>query len=364
MKKVLVFMLCFLLLGVQSTVADQHAETDQLTLDEALNMAYENNFDLQKAALQQEIADIRDDQMDKVRDLDDKLLTDLESKRQKYVTAKQAELGVDIADLSLEYTRLNTSFQVKNAFYQVILKQEELQKTELLKRQVTSQVEAAEKQYELGLISKLQLEQLKSQLEKVNLQLEQVKNESKQSKQELNLLIGQKLDQALHIEQQLEEPEKLKDLTVEELYQMALEHRPDVLQSQIDRDIKKINYDVTAGYYPAEIVYEHRLAKNEYQIAELEWQQKQKQTRIEVEKALDGYHLAMQSLNIAKQDLQLAEKMYQVAQTKYDQGLISQLDLLNEETSYHDAKINYLNSKYQAWMSIFQLEQTIGTSIQ
>lgn len=59
-----------------------------------------------------------------------------------------------------------------------------------------------------------------------------------------------------------------------------------------------------------------------------------------------SYNNALKSLNANKRNMDLAQHVYDVAQKKYSQGVGTNLEIINAQTSLREAETNYYNSLY------------------
>jgi len=71
------------------------------------------------------------------------------------------------------------------------------------------------------------------------------------------------------------------------------------------------------------------------------------------------YEIALKNLTAAKENLKLARKLYEMAKVQYEEGLISELDFIDAETSYFAQKVNYLNSLGTLEIKWLQLEAQV-----
>ncbi len=69
---------------------------------------------------------------------------------------------------------------------------------------------------------------------------------------------------------------------------------------------------------------------------------------------------ALATLESQKKNMQLAEEVTKVAKTKYDQGVGSNLEILNAETDLKAAQTNYLNALYDAVIANIDLKKAMG----
>ncbi|MCX6291186.1 MAG: TolC family protein [Bacteroidetes bacterium] len=69
---------------------------------------------------------------------------------------------------------------------------------------------------------------------------------------------------------------------------------------------------------------------------------------------------ALASFNTQQQNLDLANEVVRVSKAKYDQGVGSNLEVINAETSLKEAQSNYYNSLYDALVAKVNLEKALG----
>ena len=72
---------------------------------------------------------------------------------------------------------------------------------------------------------------------------------------------------------------------------------------------------------------------------------------------------SINSLNIQEQNLDLANEIYTTSKIKYDQGVGSNLEVLDAETSLKDSQANYFNALYDVMISKIDLEKSMGKFI-
>jgi outer membrane protein TolC len=66
------------------------------------------------------------------------------------------------------------------------------------------------------------------------------------------------------------------------------------------------------------------------------------------------------TLNTQEKNLVLANEVYNVSKLKYDQGVGSNLEVINAETSLKEAQINYYNALYEALVAKVDLDKALG----
>jgi outer membrane protein len=69
---------------------------------------------------------------------------------------------------------------------------------------------------------------------------------------------------------------------------------------------------------------------------------------------------SLSSFNTQKENLDLANEVVRVSKLKYDQGVGSNLEVINAETSLREAQTNYYNSLYDALVAKVELDKALG----
>jgi outer membrane protein TolC len=89
------------------------------------------------------------------------------------------------------------------------------------------------------------------------------------------------------------------------------------------------------------------------------------QLAIELEGASTAvnYNNAVASLQVQKRNLELAQNVYNVSQKKYEQGVGSNLEVINAQTSLKESETNYFNAVYDMLVYKIDYLKAIGTLV-
>jgi outer membrane protein TolC len=88
--------------------------------------------------------------------------------------------------------------------------------------------------------------------------------------------------------------------------------------------------------------------------------QVQKSINLEANNATTSYANALATLKYQKKNIELAERVYQTTKIKYDQGVGSNLEVINAQASYREALVNYYAAIYDALVSKTDLDKALG----
>ena len=72
---------------------------------------------------------------------------------------------------------------------------------------------------------------------------------------------------------------------------------------------------------------------------------------------------AMTSLDSQKKNRELAQNILSVATKKYEQGVGSNLEIINAETSLKEAETNYFNALYDLFIAKIDYQKATGTLV-
>ena len=81
---------------------------------------------------------------------------------------------------------------------------------------------------------------------------------------------------------------------------------------------------------------------------------------LEAENGRTNLQNALSSLNAQKKNMELATDVVRISKLKYDQGIGSNLEILNAETSMKEALTNYYNALFDALVAKVDLDKALG----
>ena len=105
--------------------------------------------------------------------------------------------------------------------------------------------------------------------------------------------------------------------------------------------------------------YRIQQAKLDYKKGENNLKNLQLAIELEGASAAVNYNNAVASLQVQKRNLELAQNVYNVAQKKYEQGVGSNLEVINAQTSLKESQTNYFNAVYD--MLVYKVDYLKAT---
>ncbi|MDO5563505.1 MAG: TolC family protein, partial [Synergistaceae bacterium] len=90
-------------------------------------------------------------------------------------------------------------------------------------------------------------------------------------------------------------------------------------------------------------------------------EQKELDIKSEVETAWTDIETTLRRLKASEKALELAKESLRLAEVGFREGVTPQLDLLDAQTSYTSARLDYLSAEYNHLLTIVALKVTEGT---
>jgi len=84
---------------------------------------------------------------------------------------------------------------------------------------------------------------------------------------------------------------------------------------------------------------------------------------LQIKQAVISYQNSIQSLESQKKNMGLADKVARVTKIKYQQGIGSNLEVVDAESSLKESQVNYYNALYDALVSKVDLDKAFGKLI-
>ncbi|UXP31183.1 TolC family protein [Reichenbachiella agarivorans] len=81
---------------------------------------------------------------------------------------------------------------------------------------------------------------------------------------------------------------------------------------------------------------------------------------LEIEQAMASYNKEIDNIKAQKENMELAREVYDVAKTKYEEGVGSNIEVIDADREYKQAQTNYYNAVYDALISKVELQKAYG----
>lgn len=319
-----------------------------------------------------------------------------------FIGAQAAEIYAKIADHIVDATELELKYQVKAAYFGVMVTQEVLEVASANLSQAEDNLKNTQIKYDAGLVPEYDLVRAKVAVQTAKPELEQAKNSNQITRDVLRNIMGL----SYNVEVEVSDSLNYKDLTIDE-FELVVEKmfRFNPVVKQLEQTINL--REKAVGVYQSEFLPSLR-AYGAWNVESQEndersigswrfnnsinlglelsvpifngWSSKSRVTQAELEvkiarenlkKTKEGLatQLRETTLKIANQKEKLkayteavsqAELAHSLANIRYTAGVGTQLEVIDAQVGVTRAKYNYLNGVYEYYLLIANLEKLSG----
>ena len=349
MKRIISLVVTFCLL-CSVCIAEEVTTTQDnyMTMEQAVDYALKHNstiVDLEKTVKDQK--ELYDDAKDEYRKWKNKVRSGGYSfeDENEYLTCwgymmKISELQYNSFLSGREGAKQKIEYSVKNMIYSIFELEDNI---ELLNKSILKQkndVQIAEVKFSLNMITKNDLESVKSTLETSRLQLESIKKSLETLKISLKQIMGFNVTEELLIKR----PEYVeRELTVEDLEKTiedSLETNNSVLSAKLQYQQKENQY-ILATKTSFMLRDDKKKAKDDYSDAEFRLNNDINYIKENLRILYNQVKDKESEVKIAKEELNRARTQYEQAKVMFKVGLISKNSYLGSELSVMNAENSY-----------------------
>jgi len=299
-------------------------------------------------------------------------------------TYQLAKLGLDVAQIQLERTRLDLILAVKESYFEILRAEKISQVAEQSVRQLQEGVRVAQNFVQVGMRPKVDVLDAETRLGEAELQLIVANNDIGVSKARFNTVLRQPIDTPVAVVDVL--TTESYERSYESSQQIALQHRPELLEA--NKNVAIAEKEVTlvkSDYYPdisLSANYHRRgddptvdgsdfVDRENWDIVAgakwtlFEWgktryatnQQRARlrQAKESLEQIKDGILLevkiaflsvqaAEQGIRVAAKSVESAEENFRISQERYREQVATATEILDAQTRLTQARTNYTNA--------------------
>jgi outer membrane protein len=311
-----------------------------------------------------------------------------------------SRLDREVKEQELESKKLETAYNVKQAFYGVILAREMAEVMDQSMATMEAHYDQVKAYYSEGMVSNLDVLQVEAKLASIRPQQIEAHNGLKLARLGLANVLNLDLDEDIQVVGELEyEPLKIEDFDT--YYTMSIQKRPEMQSMELsEKWVNKIRKLTWTGYCPS-MAFFANYQWNQGQLMppnEDEWvegyqagvsinipifdgfgtkgaidsaksQLRQVETgmralelgiQTELRAAIFNLHAAEEKVGAGKISVQSAEKSLQAAEDRYAVGMANNLDVMDADVSLTQARAQYLKAVYDYKMAKANLDKAIG----
>jgi len=318
----------------------------------------------------------------------------LEFPGRRYLRTKITSYEAEEIKQEIKALKLELSFQVKEAFFDLLLAQQKLSFDRHNLELAQDFYEKAKINWETGAIARVEVLRAHVEVSKAANQVQKALNEVRLKKASLNYLLGRSKNLPLEIQGNL--PQKVISISLSELKEKAWQFRPEIkrIEFSMRKESTRKKYSYLSYLPNFELgLSRHRVVdeghfwdftlsfpiplffwqpqKGEIAEAQANLEAVTSQLRhlknaiaLEVEEAFINAQVARAQIELfQKEILKEAEEVYQMMLFSFQQGEISGIELIEARRTLIEARKAYAEALYNYALALATLEKSIGQNL-
>ena len=318
---------------------------------------------------------------------------------------KQSKLSLEASKQELEAVKQQVILATTAAFYGVLLTEKLVKVTDMAVDQVEAHMKVAQDLVAAGVATNFDLLRARVQLANTKSQLIRARNGLKLAKDNLKNTIGMDLDAQISVEGAL--TYRLLDLRLDQLIESAMANRPELKQLQFQEQVGKKfislakagdkpdlaivgNYDYESNADKPGDIFDGDEWKNSWSVTlalqmpifdGLSTRARVKQAKsglrqiqigkeqlsngigLEVRAAFFGFQESKELLNAQEETVQQAEESLRIANLRYENGMITNVELMDTELAFTQAQTSRFNALHDYAIAVAKLEKASASKL-
>ena len=320
-----------------------------------------------------------------------------------FVGLEAARVYAELKTKDYELTKINVAEAVTKAYYTVLVNEERAGFTRNDVKRLDTLLYETRAMYESGFAEKIDVDRISVQYNNAKAQLNRVERSLELGYQLLKFQMGMPINTPITLADKIEEVDP--NPTIAGVDNFEYTDRPEFAQVQTNirltelqkksfqvARLPKLNANLSAGYNAGTNEFSelsdlknnwfgygligaslgfpifdgfrrtNQIQKNELQIQQLNNQTEYLRNNIDLEIVQGQINLknSMEALEVQKENRQLAQNVYDVAKIKYQEGIGSNLEVVDAETALKEAETNYYSALYDALIAKVELDKALG----
>jgi outer membrane protein TolC len=273
---------------------------------------------------------------------------------------KQAELGLTIAEMTLDNYVSQLELKVKTDYYNLKSAMDKQEKTGINYSYANENLWIVHNKWLAGTATLM--EDLQATLAKSRAKVERnaAARDIDYARKTLNVTLGlpmtttYELVDSLPFVSETEFPDILVS-SPDNIIDSALKNKLEIVSAKGNLELSELNFTVTQKYTQSH-TFKYQQAEIAVQTAEEKLKLAEQNAQLAIYKAYNDAMNSLESMQIAKSSAELAEQSYLMALTQYDAGLTVNSEVINVFSSFKDAQISFEQIKLSYAINIANYE--------
>lgn len=318
-----------------------------------------------------------------------------------FVGLQAAKTYRELSAKELDRTRIDINEAVSKAYFTVLISRENLEVLEKNYDRIDTLLYETKAMYENGFAEKIDVDRIQVSLNNLKVNLDRSRRLNDVSLKLLKFQMGYPLNEDIKLVDKLEDVNLEVPVIPEDFnYNDRIEFSQAITNQNLARlDLKnnrvmrlpKIYANFNYGYNTATSLSEQwfqtdrwlnfgavgltvsvpifdglrkasKIQQNQLQIDQLELQKSllRRNIDIEIERATVDLNSSLEALKVQEANMELASEVFEITKTKYQEGVGSNLEVVEADSDLKEAQNNYFSALYDAILAKIELQKAIG----
>jgi len=343
----LVTMVGFLILAI--TLAAGAQELSNLSLEEAVEMGLERSSQAQVARQELESARIAFEEGQANLLLQPSVIQEL-----------ALQNSWKLAQINYRMSQSELALSIEEAYYNVLRAQQGLELAHNNLERVNNQYQNIETKYSLGMVAEIDLLSAALEVDRAQSEIQTAERGLSLAWFQLNRLIGNQEEKVYNLSTKMNFEPQAIDL--EKGLEYALSHRLEIEQARDNVILKQKEVEVNSTPYTPPLTLQK--SKVELAQAQANLENVQNSVILEVRQKYSNLKDAEAQVPLQAQSSKIAQEKLRVAQARFDAGVITAIDLLDEQYNTYQAETAHLQTIFDYQIAQATFFTSLGMTLE
>lgn len=272
-----------------------------------------------------------------------------------------AQTAIDLAKLEKEKIEASIAYDVTEKYFNLKLLEKLLNIAEASYELTKENADVVKKQFELGYVSNLEVQNVEAAVESAQFTIEGYKRNLLLATDSLKIAIQQEeVTLPYELTDDIPMPEMPENL--DEAVSAAMETRYDVTALKKALDLQSMYFDITALYVNDKTAKYHQ-AYSDYVSAKYTYENSAKMIALSIRSEYMNILSAKESIQTAESALAVKQIEYDSGKIKYEMGVITNIELTKIMTELESCKVQLENANLSYMLAVEKYNYDIGIGI-
>jgi len=275
----------------------------------------------------------------------------------KYVLPAKAQFDLEMAENGKLALEEKMKLNLKEIYYKLVELSQTAKQVEISYQNLLEQRDITQTRFELGSATQLDLDKMNAKVLDLNNQLTYLKSVHETTKMKYNNLLGREdLTQNILLDETIKV--NTFDYNLVKVTKDTLENQQAIKNAKRELELKFEEKDIFFRKAYTDYI-KRKLSISNYKIAEMEFENAQKQLKIDIADKYFAIKKLQRELTVVDENKKNAEKDLEIAKIKLESGMITQLQYSDTENKLLQTKIEQIKKIQEHNLKIEQFDYFI-----